>query len=94
MDQNTKLKQEVKLLLKKLRVKDLLLEDSLACTFVACPCSENYKVHNYQIIFKLRKKVMDLRDLSAIQEEEIISLRKTLKFVKVSSLMEEIESLR
>ena len=89
-----RLKYEVKLLEKKLRVKDSLVEDSLACTFVACPCHENFKTHNSQIIFNLRKKVMQLRDLRAIQEEEIVSLRSSLKFIKVSSLMDEISQLR
>jgi hypothetical protein len=65
-DQNTKLKAEIELLVRKLKKKDQLLEDSLACTFVACPCAEGHKSANVQILFKLRKKVMELRDLVAI----------------------------
>jgi len=72
----------------------LLLADSLACTFVACPCSGDHKEANYQLLFKLRKKVMELRDLVCIQECEIINLRKSMKFVKVSELMSEIDYLR
>lgn len=85
-----RLEYELKLMHKKLRVKESLVDDSLACTFVACPCHENHKTHNSQIIFTLRKKVMQLRDLRAIQELEIINLRKSLKFIQVSSLMDEI----
>ena len=66
MDKIKRLEYENKLLLKKLRAKDKLLEDALACTFVACPCHENAKTHNSQVIFKLRNKVMDLRDLCFI----------------------------
>ena len=47
-----------------------------------------------QLIFKLRKKVIELRDLCAIQECEISSMRNSVKFVKTRELMMEIEALR
>ena len=37
---------------------------------------------------------MELRDLVAIQECEIINLRRSLRFIKISELMAEIEFLR
>ena len=47
-----------------------------------------------QLIFKLRKKVIELRDLCALQECEITGMRNSLKFVKIRDLMVEIEALR
>ena len=47
-----------------------------------------------QLIFKLRKKVIELRDLCALQEWEITGMRNSLKFVKIRDLMVEIEALR
>ena len=78
----------------KLQVKDNLLQDSLNCTFVACPCSQSAKVPNMNLIFKLRKKVMQLRDLVAIQEVEIINMQSSVQYVKIKDLMIEIEALR
>jgi hypothetical protein len=54
VDQNKKLRTKIKILEKKLQTKDTLLQDSLACTFVACPCSSDSKDPNFQILFKLR----------------------------------------
>ena len=79
---------------KKLTTQGLLLEDSLACTFVACPCSSESKDPNFRILFKLRKKVMELRDLVSIQECEIMNMRKSLKFCRIQDLMSEIFHLR
>ena len=79
---------------KKLSQKEKLLSESLNCTFIACPCSGNSKGPNMQLIFKLRKKVIELRDLCAIQECEISSMRNSVKFVKTRELMMEIEALR
>jgi len=78
----------------KLQVKDNLLQDSLNCTFVACPCSQSAKVPNMNLIFKLRKKVMQLRDLVAIQEVEIVNMQSSMQYVKIKDLMIEIEALR
>lgn len=47
-----------------------------------------------ELIFKLRKKIIELRDLCAIQECEITSMRNSVKFVKIRELMMEIEALR
>ena len=79
---------------KKLAKKQVLLKDSLNCTFIACPCTGSSKAPNMQLIFTLRKKIIELRDLSAIQECEIVSMRNSVKFVKVRDLMVEIEALR
>ena len=46
------------------------------------------------LLFKLRKKVMELRNLIVMQEVEITDLQSSTKFVKVRELMSEIESLR
>mmetsp|Transcript_26858 Transcript_26858/g.33414 ORF Transcript_26858/g.33414 Transcript_26858/m.33414 type:complete len:100 (+) Transcript_26858:198-497(+) len=78
----------------KLKVKDNLLTDSLNCTFVACPCSQNSKMPNMSLIFNLRKKVIELRDLVALQEVEIINMQSSVKYVKIRDLMIEIEALR
>ena len=78
----------------KLVVKDNLLQDSLNCTFVACPCSSNAKAPNMNLIFTLRKKVIELRDLVSIQEVEIINMQSSMKYVKIRDLMVEIEALR
>ena len=78
----------------KLQVKDSLLQDSLNCTFVACPCSSNGNAPNMNLIFKLRKKVMELRDLVALQEVEIVQMQESVKYVKIRDLMVEIEALR
>ena len=79
---------------KKLKQKEKLLQESLSCTFIACPCSSNNKAPNMELIFKLRKKIIELRDLCAIQECEITSVRNSVKFVKTRELMVEIEALR
>ena len=78
----------------KLKVKDNLLQDSLNCTFVACPCSKSGNLPNMNLIFKLRKKIIELRDLVALQEVEIINMQQSVKYVKVRDLMVEIEALR
>lgn len=78
----------------KLRIKDNLLEESLNCTFVACPCSQSAKAPNMNLIFKLRKKVIELRDLVTIQEVEIINMQSSMKYIKIRDLMVEIEALR
>ena len=46
-DQNRKLRTKIVILEKKLKTKDALLQDSLACTFVACPCSADSKDPNF-----------------------------------------------
>ena len=46
------------------------------------------------LIFKLRKKVMELRDLTTLQEVEIMNMKNSAKYVKVRDLMVEIEALR
>jgi len=46
-DQNRKLRTKIVILEKKLKTKDALLQDSLACTFVACPCSSDSKDPNF-----------------------------------------------
>ena len=46
------------------------------------------------LIFKLRKKVMELRDLVALQEVEIVQMQESVKYVKIRDLMVEIEALR
>lgn len=46
------------------------------------------------LIFKLRKKVIELRDLVALQEVELIDMQNSVKYVKVRDLMVEIEALR
>ena len=46
------------------------------------------------LIFKLRKKVIELRDLVALQEVELIDMQNSVKYVKVRELMVEIEALR
>ena len=74
MDENRKLKSQLNMAHHKLHVKDNLLQDSLNCTFVACPCTSNSKAPNMTLIFKLRKKVMELRDLVALQEVELIDV--------------------
>ena len=78
---------------RKLKAKEKLLQDSLNCTFIA-PDISSGKSHNMQLIFKLRKKIIELRDLAAIQECEIVSMRNSVKFVKIRELMIEIEALR
>jgi len=47
VDQNKKLRTKITILEKKLKTKDALLQDSLACTFVACPCSSDSKDPNF-----------------------------------------------
>ena len=94
MDENRKLKSQLNMAHHKLHVKDNLLQDSLNCTFVACPCSSNSKAPNMNLIFKLRKKVIELRDLVALQEVELIDMQNSVKYVKVRDLMVEIEALR
>ena len=74
MDENRKLKSQLNMARHKLHVKDNLLQDSLNCTFVASPCSYNSKAPNMMLIFKLRKKVIELRDLVALQEVELIDM--------------------
>ena len=74
LDENRKLKSQLHLAQHKLRMKDNLLQESLNCTFVAVPSFESSKGPNMQLIFKLRKKVMELRDLVALQEVEIINM--------------------
>jgi len=49
---------------------------------------------NMNIIFKLRKKVIELRDLVALQEVELINMQSSVKYVKIRDLMIEIEALR
>ena len=78
----------------KLHVKDNLLQDSLNCTFVACPCSSNSKAPNMNLIFKLRKKVIELRDLVALQEVELMNMQSSVKYCKIRDLMVEIDALR
>ena len=68
---------------RNLKAKDTLLQESLNCTFVACPCAQSSKQPNMQLVFKLRKKVMHLRDLVALQECEIASMRNSVKFVQI-----------
>ena len=51
-------------------------------------------MHNTALIFKLRKKIMQLRDLVALQEVEIVNMQSSVKYVKVRDLMIEIEALR
>lgn len=46
------------------------------------------------LIFKLRKKVIELRDLVALQEVELIDMQNSVKYVKIRDLMVEIEALR
>ena len=79
---------------RKLKQKEKLLADSLAVTYVAYPVNGDTKGPNQQLIFKLRKKIIELRDLCAIQECEITSMRNSVKFVKTRELMIEIEALR
>ena len=82
-DQNKKLRTKIAIMEKKMQKQSVLLEDSLACTFVACPCSSDSKDANYKILFKLRKKVIELRDLVSIQECEIMNMRKSMKFCRI-----------
>ena len=71
------------------------MQDSLNCTFVAYPVNvTESKAPNMQLIFKLRKKVMELRDLVALQEVEIVQMQESVKYVKIRDLMVEIEALR
>ena len=51
-------------------------------------------MQNTALIFKLRKKIMQLRDLVALQEVEIVNMQSSVKYVKVRDLMIEIEALR
>ena len=74
LDENQKLKKRLKMAEHKLSTKDSLLRDSLNCTFVACPCSQNSKMPNVNLIFKLRKKIIELRDLVALQEVELVNV--------------------
>ena len=74
MDENRKLKSQLSMAHQKLKVKDNLMSDSLNCTFIACPHSQHSKAPNMNLIFKLRKKVIELRDLVALQEVEIINM--------------------
>ena len=94
MDENRKLKSQLNMAHHKLHVKDNLLQDSLNCTFVACPCSSNSKAPNMSLIFKLRKKIMELRDLVALQEVELVNMQSSVKYCKIRDLMVEIEALR
>ena len=50
LDENRKLKSQLHMAEHKLRTKDNLLQDSLNCTFVACPCSQNAKAPNMNLI--------------------------------------------
>lgn len=94
MDENRKLKSQLNMAHHKLHVKDNLLQDSLNCTFVACPCSSNSKAPNMNLIFKLRKKVIELRDLVALQEVELMNMQSSVKYCKIRDLMVEIDALR
>ena len=94
LDENRKLRSQLNTANQKLHTKSNLLQDNLNCTFVACPCSKNAKVPNMQLIFKLRKKVMELRDLCATQEVELINIKNSQKYIKIKDLMVEIEALR
>ena len=49
---------------------------------------------NMNLIFKLRKKVMELRDLVALQEVEIVNITNTVQYIKIRDLMIEIDALR
>ena len=93
-DQNKKLRTKLAIMESKMQKQAILLEDSLACTFVACPCSSESKDPNFKILFKLRKKVIELRDLVSIQECELMNMRKSMKFCKIQDLMSEIFHLR
>lgn len=66
IEENRKLRHHVILLQQKLHTKEQLLADSLNCTFVACPCASDGFHKNTQLIFKLRKKVIELRDLCSL----------------------------
>ena len=94
MDENRKLKSQLNMAHHKLKVKDNLMSDSLNCTFIACPHSQQSKAPNMNLIFKLRKKVIELRDLVALQEVEIINMQSSMQYVKIKDLMVEIEALR
>ena len=78
-----------------MEIKDKLMQESLNCTFIACPCSAGQSnMHNVQLIMNLRKKVMEFRDLVALQDTEIEYLRTSIEYVSVKDLMIEIEALR
>ena len=66
MNENKRLKTQIQIMQQKLSKKDKLLQDSLNCTFIACPCTGSAKAPNMQLVFKLRKKVIELRDLCAL----------------------------
>ena len=94
MDENIKLKSQLDLFKHKMEIKDQLMKESLNCTFIACPCSENSNMPNVQIIMNLRKKVIELRDLVTLQDTEIDYLRSSIEYVNIKDLMIEIEALR
>jgi len=66
IDENQKLKSQLNLAKHKMELKDKLMQDSLNCTFIACPCSDNANMPNVDTIFNMRKKVIELRDLVAL----------------------------
>jgi hypothetical protein len=66
IEKNRKMRHDIVLLQQKLRTKDKLVQDSLNCTFVACPCSVEGKHENTRVLFKLRRKIMELRDLCCL----------------------------
>ena len=72
LDENRKLKKRLKMAEHKLSTKDSLLRDSLNYTFVTCSCSQN---SNINLILKLRKKINELRDQVALQEEELVNVQ-------------------
>ena len=77
-----------------MELKDKLMQDSLNCTFIACPCSDNANMPNVDTIFNMRKKVIELRDLVALQDTEIEYLRSSIEYISIKDLMIEIEALR
>lgn len=94
LEENRLLKSQLNLAKTAIDKKDSLVADAVNCTFVACPCTKNGERPNMNLLFKLRKKVMELRNLIVMQEVEITDLQSSTKFVKVRELMSEIESLR
>ena len=49
---------------------------------------------NVDTIFNMRKKVIELRDLVALQDTEIEYLRSSVEYISIRDLMIEIEALR
>ena len=92
IEENRKLRHRIHTLNSKLKESNNLVDDSLQSTFIAaCPCSSSFSGQSMKALFKLRKTVMQLRDLCSRQECELIILKNGATYENLTAKIQKMK---